>query len=152
LFAQTASREPVGIVPSNAAGVHQRLSIFEKIKSCNPHEFGVNVGLAMSLKGSLIVGGRSFMGNAHEGHTTHEQIDQSTILVQDFGIKPEMVCADLGYRGVCKDKTQSRSNAGSKINNLRMNSAGCSSDARRLSQSSVISRRAPHTWPLLQGL
>jgi IS5 family transposase len=33
----------------------------------------------------------------------HEQIEQSAILMQGLGIKPEVVYADLGYRGVDKD-------------------------------------------------
>ena len=32
----------------------------------------------------------------------HEQIEQSSILMQGLGIKPEVVYADLGYRGVDK--------------------------------------------------
>jgi hypothetical protein len=31
-------------------------------KRCIPYEFGVKVGLAMTLKGNLIVGARSFPG------------------------------------------------------------------------------------------
>ena len=74
-----------------------------KGKSRNPYEFGVKVGLAMTLKGNLIVGARSFPGNPNDGHTMHEQIEQSAILMQDLGVKPEVVYADLGYRGVDKD-------------------------------------------------
>jgi IS5 family transposase len=33
----------------------------------------------------------------------HEQIDQSDILMQGQGVKPEVVYADLGYRGVDKE-------------------------------------------------
>ncbi len=57
----------------------------------------------MTLKGNLIVGARSFPGNPNDGHTMHEQIEQSAILMQDLGVKPEVVYADLGYRGVDKD-------------------------------------------------
>ena len=46
-----------------------------KCKSRNPYEFGVKVGLAMTLKGNLIVGARSFPGNPYDGHTMHEQIE-----------------------------------------------------------------------------
>ncbi len=42
-------------------------------------------------------------GNPYNGHTIHEQIEQSAILMQGLGVKPEMVCADSGYRGVDKD-------------------------------------------------
>ncbi len=47
-----------------------------KGKSRNPYEFGVKVGLAMALKGNLIVGARSFPCNPYDGHTMHEQIEQ----------------------------------------------------------------------------
>ena len=57
----------------------------------------------MTLKGNLIVGARSFPGNPYDGHTVHEQIEQSAILMQGLGLKPEVVYADLGYRGVDKD-------------------------------------------------
>ena len=57
----------------------------------------------MTLKGNLIVGARSFPGNPYDGHTMHEQIEQSAILMQGLGVKPEVVYADLGYRGVDKD-------------------------------------------------
>jgi IS5 family transposase len=42
----------------------------------------------MTLKGNLIVGARSFPGNPHDGHTMHEQIEQSAILMQSLGVKP----------------------------------------------------------------
>lgn len=57
----------------------------------------------MTLQGNLIVGARSFAGNPYDGHTMREQIEQSTTLMQSLGVKPEVVCADLGYRGVDKD-------------------------------------------------
>ncbi len=57
----------------------------------------------MTLKGNLIVGASSFPGNPYDGHTMHEQIEQSAILMQGLGVKPEVVYADLGYRGVDKD-------------------------------------------------
>jgi IS5 family transposase len=72
-------------------------------KSRNPYEFGVKVGIASTLQGNLIVGARSFPGNPYDGHTMHEQIEQSAILMQGLGVKPEVVYADLGYRGVDKD-------------------------------------------------
>jgi IS5 family transposase len=50
----------------------------------------------MTLKGNLIVGARSFPGNPYDGHTMHEPIEQSTILMQGLGVKPEVVYADLG--------------------------------------------------------
>jgi len=39
-------------------------------------------------------------GNPYDGHTLAEQLEQTAILLQDIGIKPRTVIADLGYRGV----------------------------------------------------
>ena len=100
---QTASRKVV----DNRAKLYSwhapEVECISKGKSRNPYEFGVKVGLAMTLKGNLIVGARSFPGNPYDGHTLHEQIEQSTILMQSLGVRPEVVYADLGYRGVDKD-------------------------------------------------
>ncbi|NYT76911.1 IS5 family transposase [Alcaligenaceae bacterium] len=71
-----------------------------KGKARMPYEFGVKVGLVTTLKGNLIVGARSFPGNPYDGHTLAEQLEQSSILVQATGVKPETVYTDLGYRGV----------------------------------------------------
>ena len=49
------------------------------------------------------MGARSFPGNPYDGHTMHEQIEQSAFLMQGMGVKPEVVYADLGYRGVDKE-------------------------------------------------
>jgi transposase, IS5 family len=106
LVAQTASRKAV----NNRAKLYSwhapEVECISKGKSRNPYEFGVKVGLAMTLKGNLIVGARSFPGNPYDGHMMHEQIEQSAILMQGLGIKPEVVYADLGYRGVDKDNPQ----------------------------------------------
>lgn len=51
----------------------------------------------------MIVGARSFAGNPYDGHTLYEQIEQSTILMQDSGVQPQTVYTDLVYRGVGKD-------------------------------------------------
>lgn len=103
LVLQTASRKAV----DNRAKLYSwhapEVECINKGKSRNPYEFGVKVGLAMTLKGNLIVGARSFPGNPYDGHTIHEQMEQSTILMQGLGVKPEVVYADLGYRGVDKD-------------------------------------------------
>jgi len=103
LVAQTASRKAV----DNRAKLYSwhapEVESISKGKSRNPYEFGVKVGLAMTLKGNLIVGARSFPGNPYDGHTMHEQIEQSAILMQGLGVKPEVVYADLGYRGVDKN-------------------------------------------------
>ena len=55
---------------------------------------------------NLTVGARSFAGNPYDGHTLHEQIEQSAILMQGLDVKPEKVYTDLGYRGVDKDNPQ----------------------------------------------
>jgi IS5 family transposase len=103
LVMQTGSRKAV----DNRAKLYSwhapEVECISKGKSRNPYEFGVKVGLAMTLKGNLIVGARSFPGNPYDGHTMHEQIEQSAILMQGLGVKPEVVYADLGYRGVDKD-------------------------------------------------
>ena len=46
-----------------------------------------------------MVGARSFAGNPWDGHTLAEQLEQSTILLEDIGVKPKQVVVDLGYRG-----------------------------------------------------
>jgi IS5 family transposase len=74
-----------------------------KGKSRRPYEFGVKVGIATTLKGTLIVGARAFPGNPYDGHTLNEQVEQASILMQATGLKPETVYVDLGYRGVDKD-------------------------------------------------
>ena len=71
-----------------------------KGKARTPYEFGVKVGIVTTLKGNLIVGARSFPGTPYDGHTLAEALEQSSILLQDTGIKPQVVYADLGYRGV----------------------------------------------------
>ena len=103
LITQTGSRKAV----DNRAKLYSwhapEVECISKGKSRNPYEFGVKVGLAMTLKGNLIVGARSFPGNPYDGHTLNEQIEQSAILMQNLGVKPETVYTDLGYRGVDKD-------------------------------------------------
>ena len=60
-----------------------------KVKSHNPYEFGVNVGIATTLKGTLIVCARAFPGNPYYGQTLNEQVEQAAILMQAKGLKPE---------------------------------------------------------------
>jgi IS5 family transposase len=74
-----------------------------KSKSGSPYEFGVKVGVTMTLKGNLIVGSSSFPGSPYDGHTMHEQIEKSAIQMQGTGVNPEVVYADLGYGGLDKD-------------------------------------------------
>lgn len=103
LVVQTSSRKALGNRAKLYSWHAPEVECISKGKSRKPYEFGVKVGLAMTLKGNLIVGARSFPGNPYDGHTMHEQIEQSAILMQGLGVKPEVVYADLGYRGVDKD-------------------------------------------------
>jgi transposase, IS5 family len=103
LVMQTASRKAMDNRGKLYSWHAPEVECISKGKSRNPYEFGVKVGLALTLKGNLIVGARSFPGNPYDGHTLHEQIEQSTILMQSLGVRPETVYTDLGYRGVDKD-------------------------------------------------
>lgn len=71
-----------------------------KGKARKPFEFGVKVALAVTLKQGLMVGARSYPGNPYDGHVLPEQIEQTTILLQELDLKPRVVIADLGFRGV----------------------------------------------------
>ena len=71
-------------------------------KSRNPYEFGVKVGIATTLKGTLIVGARAFPGNPYDGHTMNEQVEQAAILMQASGMKPETAyCCNLHIGRSC---------------------------------------------------
>ena len=74
-----------------------------KGKSRTPYEFGVKVGIAMTLKHNLVVGARAFPGKPYDGHTLREQLEQAGILMQETGVQPSTVYVDLGYRGVDAD-------------------------------------------------
>ena len=74
-----------------------------KGKARKPYEFGVKVSVAVTHKQGLLVGARSFPGNPYDGHVLSAQIEQSTILLQDLGVKPTQAIVDLGYRGVDHD-------------------------------------------------
>ncbi|MDT7524439.1 hypothetical protein RAE21_18995 [Rhodoferax sp. TBRC 17198] len=54
-----------------------------KGKSKTPHEFGVKVGIASTLKHNLIVGARSFASKPYDGHTLYELLEQTAILMQE---------------------------------------------------------------------
>ena len=71
-----------------------------KGKSRRPFEFGVKVSLAVTHKRGLMVGARAFPGNPYDGHTLHEQIEQTRTLLEDIGVEPTTAIVDLGYRGV----------------------------------------------------
>ncbi|MFZ5561873.1 MAG: IS5 family transposase [Pseudomonadota bacterium] len=74
-----------------------------KGKARRPYEFGVKVSLAVTHRHGLMVGARAFPGNPYDGHTLAEQIEQTTTLLQDIGVKPTTAIVDLGYRGVDHD-------------------------------------------------
>ena len=57
-----------------------------KGKSRRPYEFGVKVSLAVTHKRGLMVGARAFPGNPYDGHTLHEQIEQTRTLLEDIGV------------------------------------------------------------------
>ncbi|MFT7772149.1 IS5 family transposase [Roseateles sp.] len=71
-----------------------------KGKARQPYEFGCKVSLAVTHRQGLMVGARSFPGNPFDGHTLAAQIEQTTVLLQDLGVKPTTAIVDLGYRGV----------------------------------------------------
>ena len=74
-----------------------------KGKARKPYEFGVKVSLAVTHQQGLMVGARAFTGNPFDGHTLAPQLEQTTNLLQDLGVKPRQVIVDLGYRGVDAD-------------------------------------------------
>ena len=76
---------------------------FNKGKARTAFEFGAKVGLAVTIRGNLIVGARAFSGAPYDGHTLHEQLEQATILMQDHEVRPAKAVVDLGYRGVDAD-------------------------------------------------
>ena len=79
------------------------VSCIGKGKSRQPYEFGCKVSIAIAHKSALVVGARSFPGNPFDGHTLANQIEQTTNLLQDIGVKPHTAVVDLGFRGVDAD-------------------------------------------------
>jgi len=67
-----------------------------KGKSRQSYELDVKAGIAITARGGLIVGARSFPGNPYDGGTLAEQPEQAEIL---SGEKPFTAIVDLGYRG-----------------------------------------------------
>ena len=100
---QSKSRKNITGRPKLYAWHAPEVECIAKGKSRTPYEFGVKVGIAMTLKGNLIVGARAFPGKPFDGHTLREQLEQAGILMQETGIKPSTVYVDLGYRGVDAD-------------------------------------------------
>lgn len=71
-----------------------------KGKARKPYEFGVKASFATTHKSGLMIGARTFPGNPYDGHVLAEQLEQTTILLEDVGRMPKEVVVDLGYRGV----------------------------------------------------
>jgi transposase, IS5 family len=63
------------------------------------------VSLAITERHGLIVGARAFPGNPYDGHVLAEQLEQTSILLQEVQGEPcvKTVLTDLGYRGVDGD-------------------------------------------------
>lgn len=74
-----------------------------KGKARKPYEFGVKASVATTHKSGLVVGARTFPGNPYDGHVLREQIEQTTILLEDIGVAPRQAVVDLGFRGVDED-------------------------------------------------
>ncbi len=74
-----------------------------KGKARKPYEFGVKTSIAVTHKSGLVVGARTFPGNPYDGHQLNQQLEQTSILLQDVGVTPKQVVVDLGYRGVDRD-------------------------------------------------
>ena len=74
-----------------------------KGKARKPYEFGVKTSIAVTHKSGLMVGARTFPGNPYDGHVLNQQLEQTTILLEDTGKSPLQVIVDLGYRGVDHD-------------------------------------------------
>lgn len=75
-----------------------------KGKARKPYEFGVKTRIAITHRSGLMVGARTFPGNPYDGHILNEQLEQTSILLEDVGRTPKEVVVDLGFRGVDGDK------------------------------------------------
>ena len=74
-----------------------------KGKARKPYEFGVKASVATTHKSGLVVGARTFPGNPYDGHVLREQIEQTTILLEDIGVALKQAVVDPGFRGVDED-------------------------------------------------
>lgn len=74
-----------------------------KGKARKPYEFGVKASIAVTHRRGLMVGARTFPGNPYDGHILAAQIEQTTILLEEIGVRPRQAIVDLGYRGVDAD-------------------------------------------------
>jgi IS5 family transposase len=57
----------------------------------------------MTHKSGLVIGARTFPGNPYDGHILRQQVEQTTILLENIGVAPKRAVVDLGYRGVDED-------------------------------------------------
>lgn len=104
VIAQTAQKKTRDAASGKMYSWHApEVRCFSKGKARTPFEFGAKVGLAITVRGNLIVGARAYSGAPYDGHTLHEQIEQASILMQDSAGKPSKAVVDLGYRGVEAD-------------------------------------------------
>jgi transposase, IS5 family len=71
-----------------------------KGKARRPYEFGVKAAMVVTHRHGLVVGARTFPGNPYDGHLLADQLEQTSILLEDVGVKPREVYVDLGFRGV----------------------------------------------------
>jgi IS5 family transposase len=74
-----------------------------KGKARKPFEFGVKASIAVTHRKGLVVGARTFPGNPYDGHTMAAQIEQTSTLLENIGVKPTTAVVDMGYRGVDED-------------------------------------------------
>jgi hypothetical protein len=136
LLAQTGSRKAVG----NRAKLYSwhalKVACNSKGKSCNPYEFGVKVGLGITLKGKLIVGTRSFPVNPYDGHTLHEQIEQSAILMYGLGCSLRRSTPTWATGAWTRTIRTLRSSTAAWTSCSRTRNVDCSSDVRSSSPSS----------------
>ena len=71
-----------------------------KGKARKPNDFGVKTSIAVTHKSGLMVGARTFPGNPYDGYVLNQQLEQTTILLEDIGRSAQQVIVDLAYRGV----------------------------------------------------
>ena len=102
---------------------------FSKGKARTPFDFGTKVGLAVTVRGNLIVGARAFSGANNDGHTLNEQIEQANILMQDSAGMPTKAVVGLDYRGVDADRPGLSITHRGKSKNLSPEDRSNSSDA-----------------------
>jgi IS5 family transposase len=97
LVSQSGSKKAQDKQPNLNSWHGPEVECISKGKSRNPYEFGVKVGIATSLKGTLIVGAEALHGNPYDGHTLNEQLEHASSMKSDFAY------VDLDYRGIDKD-------------------------------------------------